>query len=53
MKVGDLIKFEDDTGVVLQTYGDEYTQGMVLVLWRDGQTQWVACVVCEVINESR
>ena len=24
-----------------------------LVLWQDGKTQWVACVMCEVISESR
>ena len=53
MKTGDLIKFEDDTGVVLEISEDESTQGTVLVLWQDGQVQGVACVMCEVINESR
>ena len=53
MNVGDLIKFEDDTGVVLEIFEDELTRGSMLVLWQDGQVQRVACVMCEVINESR
>ena len=54
MKIGDMIKFEDDSGVVLEIDTDcGGTQGQALVLWQDGKAQWVACVVCEVINESR
>jgi|1_EtaG_2_1085319.scaffolds.fasta_scaffold04159_6 hypothetical protein len=53
MKVGDLIKYELDTGLVLEISEDGSTQGMALVLWQDGQVQRVACVMCEVINESR
>ena len=53
MKIGDLIKFEDDSGVVLEILEDESTKGQALVLWQDGQVQGVACVMCEVINENR
>jgi hypothetical protein len=57
MKVGDMIKYELDTGLVLEISEDGSTQGMALVLWQDGNPQWVACVMCEVMcggtNESR
>ena len=54
MKVGDLIKFDGDSGVVIEIETDYCfaTQGQALVLWQDGKAQWVACVMCEVISES-
>ena len=53
MKVGDMIRYIDETGIVLDIMEDGITQGQVLVLWQDGKPQWVACVMCEVISESR
>jgi hypothetical protein len=54
MKVGDMIKFDDDSGVVLEIDTDsDFTHGQALVLWQDGKAQWVACVMCEVIDENR
>ena len=53
LKVGDLVKYVYDIGIVLDTLEDGLTQGQALVLWQDGKTQWVACVMCEVISESR
>ena len=53
MKVGDLVKYVYDTGIVLDILEDAATQGQALVLWQDGKKQWVACVMCEVISESR
>jgi hypothetical protein len=57
MKVGDLVKYLRDTGIVLEVDGeknllDGHTQGQALVLWQDGKTQWVASVMCVVVNES-
>jgi|TARA_R110000744_G_scaffold33853_1_gene79332 hypothetical protein len=53
LKVGDLVKYLHDTGIVLETMEDAATQGQALVLWQDGKKQWVACVMCEVISEGR
>jgi hypothetical protein len=55
MKVGDMVKYEDDSGVVIEIDSDCFAQGQgqALVLWQDGKTQWVACVMCEVISENR
>ena len=50
MKVGDLIKYELDTGLVLEISEDGSTQGMALALWQDGNTQWVTCAMCEVMR---
>jgi hypothetical protein len=53
MKIGDMIKYINETGLVLDVRDDGITSGQVLVLWQDGKPQWVACVMCEVISESR
>jgi hypothetical protein len=54
VKVADLIKFDGSFGVVLEVDMDcVFTHGQALVLWQDGKAQWVACVVCKVICESR
>jgi len=54
VKVGDMIKYlEDDFGVVIEIMDDGHTQGQALVLWNDGKPQWIACVMCEVVSESR
>jgi hypothetical protein len=55
VKVGDMVKFEDDAGVVIEIETDCFAQGQgeALVLWQNGKAQWVHCVMCEVISESR
>jgi len=55
VKVGDLIRYIDDTGIVLDIPPDEASshRGQVYVLWHDGKPQWVARVMCEVISEGR
>lgn len=57
MKVGDLIMWEQpdrkDAGVVLEITADAFAGSKALVLWQDEKIQWIACGVCEVLNESR
>lgn len=55
LKVGDLIKYLSDTGIVLDIPPAEASshRGQVYVLWHDGKPQWVAHVMCEVISEGR
>jgi len=52
MQVGDLVKYVYDTGIVLDIL-EKRSSTQALVLWQDGKTQWVACVMCEVISEGR
>jgi len=57
MKVGDMIAWEQpdqkDTGIVLEVTTDALAGSKALVLWHDEKIQYIACGVCEVINESR
>jgi len=57
VKVGDMITWEQpdrkDAGIVLEITPDDFAGSRALVLWQDEKVQWIACGVCEVVNESR
>ena len=60
MKVGDLVKWREVTGIVVATRSserhdkpDHYLKNSSYIHWSDGDSCWMSDVALEVISESQ
>ncbi len=53
MKTGDLVRYREHTGIIIQEGADTMNPQWFHILWFDGQSGWKHEIVLEKVNEGR